>query len=244
MRNPSDLGALAPLACLATLPFAASLCACGGPPPQAPEPAHVEEAPRVVKPALKMRSELGTVDPAAIKKAFSSLDGAFMDCQKRSLDRVEVLSGSAKFFLRIGEDGSAKYTYLEETDLGDRQTEKCLLDAVQGAQWPKPDGGEAEVRYGMELPLQATRPPNDWGSDKVAGALSKHGEALDRCKAGAAGTFQATMYVGPGGKVIAAGVAATSRDAADKADCLAGALVKLKGLPSPGSWPAKVTFGL
>jgi hypothetical protein len=191
-----------------------------------------------------MKSELGTVDPAAIKKTFSTLDAAFMDCQKHALDRVEVLSGSVKFFLRVGEDGSARYTYLEDSEVGDRDTEKCLLGVVQGATWPRPDGGEAEVRYGMELPLQATRPPSDWNADKVTGALSKHGDALDKCKAGTPGPFHATMYVGPGGKVLAAGVAAASRDGADKADCLAGALVKMKGFPSPGSWPAKVSFDL
>jgi hypothetical protein len=224
--------------CLASL-------GCGGPPPKPPEPAApVEEAPRAVKPALKTRSELGTVDPGAVKKAFTALNGAFMDCQKRALDRVEVLSGTAKFFLRIGEDGTTRYAYLEDSELGDRETEKCLLDAVNGAQWPKPDGGDAEARYGMELPLQATRPPNDWAQEKVTSALSKHGDAIGKCKAGATGTFRATMYVGPGGKVLSAGVAATTRDGADKADCLAGALVKMKGLPSPGSWPAKVSFGL
>jgi hypothetical protein len=191
-----------------------------------------------------MKSELGTVDPAAIKKTFSSLDGAFMECQKQALDRVEVLAGAAKFFLRVGEDGSARYTYLEESEVGDRDTEKCLLDVVKGASWPKPDGGEAEVRYGMELPLQSTRPPNDWSAEKVTSALAKHGSAIDKCKAGSADTFHATMYVGTGGKVLAAGVSASSRDGADKADCLAGALVKMKGLPSPGSWPAKVSFGL
>jgi hypothetical protein len=36
----------------------------------------------------------------------------------------------------------------------------------------------------------------------------------------------------------------SSKDGQDSADCLAKALVKMKGLPSPGSWPAKVTFGL
>jgi hypothetical protein len=155
-----------------------------------------------------------------------------------------VLSGAAKFFLRIGEDGTARYVYLEDSELGDRETEKCILDAARAASWPKPDGGEAEARYNMELPLQSTRPPNDWAQEKVASALAKHGSAIDKCKAGTPGTFRATMYVGTGGKVLAAGVAATTRDGADKADCLAEALVKLKGLPSPGSWPAKVSFGL
>jgi hypothetical protein len=224
---------------------AALAAACGGsPPPPAEAPPPAAEAPPPQKPALKMKSELGSIDPAAVKKAFSALDGAFMDCQKHALDRVEVLAGSAKFFLRVGEDGTAKYAYLEDSELGDSETQRCLLEVVRGATWPKPDGGEAEVRYGMELPLQSTRPPNDWSSDKVSAALAKHGGAFDKCKAGVSGPFHATMYVGPGGKVLAAGVTASSRDGADKVDCLAEALVKLKGLPSPGSWPAKVSFGL
>jgi hypothetical protein len=220
------------------------LSACGGePPPKAPEPPKEEEQ-HEVKPQLKTRSELGTVDPGAVKQAFTKLDDKFTDCQKRGLDRVEVLAGGVKFFLRIGEDGTAKWTYLEESDIGDRDTEKCLLDVVMGASWPKPDGGDAEARYTMELPLQSTRPPSDWGVDKVAKTLGKHGDDIDKCKAGASATFRATMYVGPGGKVLAAGVSASSKDGAEKADCLADVLEKMKGLPSPGSWPAKVSFGL
>jgi hypothetical protein len=191
-----------------------------------------------------MKSELGSVDPSDIKKAFGALSDRFMDCQKSGIDRVEVLSGGVKFFVRIGEDGTAKWAYLEGSELGDRQTEKCLLDVVMGARWPKPDGGEAEARHGVELPLQSTRPASDWSSDKVAGPLGKHGDAIDRCKEGATATFHATMYVGPGGKVLAAGVATSTKDGEDRADCLVGVLVKMKGLPSPGSWPAKVGFDL
>jgi hypothetical protein len=222
-----------------------ALAACGGePPPQVPEAAHEEAPPPPKKSGLKMKSELGSVDPGAVKRAFVALDDKFMGCQKRALDRVEVLSGSVKFFVRIGEDGAAKWTYLEGSELGDRETEKCLLDTVRGASWPRPDGGDAEARYGMELPLQSTRPANEWNADKVAGALGKHGSALDECKAGANATFHATMYVGPGGKVLAAGVATSTRDGEDKADCLTDVLKKMKGLPSPGSWPAKVGFDL
>jgi hypothetical protein len=218
---------------------------CGGePPPKAPEPVH-EEAPLLEKkPSLKMKSELGSVDPGAVKHAFSALDDQFTACQKRGLDRVEVLAGSVKFFVRIGEDGAAKWSYLEDSELGDRDTEKCLLGAVLGARWPRPDGGDAEARYGMELPLQSTRPASDWSSDKVAAALGKQGGAIDQCKAGAGARFHATMYVGPGGKVLSAGVATSGKDGEDKVDCLVGVLVKLKGLPSPGSWPAKVGFDL
>jgi hypothetical protein len=237
----STLRSVAGLA--AWLALAATACGGSEPPPREPEAPH-EQATKPAHPAIQMRSELGSVDPDAVKKAFHALENQFMDCQKQGLDRVEVLAGSVKFFVRIAENGAAKWVYLEDTDLGDRATEKCLIDAAMGAHWPKPDGGEAEARYGMELPLQATRPPNDWDSDKVSQALAKHGGAIDHCKGGGGGQFHATMYVGAGGRVLSAGVATSGKDDDEKADCLANVLTKMKGLPSPGSWPAKVSFAL
>jgi hypothetical protein len=220
-------------------------CACGGGEPAAKEPETTHEAQtHEVKPALKTRSELGSVDPDAVQNVFHKLAGKFADCQKRGLDRVEVLAGNVKFFLRIGEDGSARWTYLENgSDVGDRDTERCLLDAVMAARWPKPDGGDAEARYSIELPAEG-RPATDWSSDKVAGTLGKHGDVIDQCKAGSSASFHATMYVGPGGRVLSAGVVTSTKDSDDKAQCLVKVLMTMKGLPSPGSWPAKVSFGL
>jgi hypothetical protein len=218
-------------------------CGSGEPPAREPEAAR-EPAPPPPKPALQVKSELGSVDPAAVKLAFHALEEKFTECQKRALDRLEVISGTVKFFVRIGETGAAKWAYLEDSDVGDRATEKCLIDAVMGARYPRPDGGEAEARYGMELPLQSTRPATDWGSEKVSKALAKHAEAIHRCKTSGTTTLHATLYVGPGGRVLAAGVAGAGKDGDDEADCVVAALEKMRGLPSPGSWPAKVTFTL
>jgi hypothetical protein len=218
--------------------------ACGGsdPPPKEPENNAREES-HAVKPALRTRSELGSVDPGAVQEAFHRLSDRFVACQNKGIERVEVLSGNVKFFLRIGEDGGARWAYLEDgSDVGDRDTEKCLLDVVMGAHWPKPDGGDAEARYSIELPANG-RPATDWSSDKIASVLGKNGDAIDRCK-GSAGGFHATMYVGPGGRVLAASVVVSRKDGDDKAECLVKVLEKMKGLPSPGSWPAKVSFGL
>jgi hypothetical protein len=220
----------------------ATLVACGGsePPAQAPEQA---APPPEVRPKLQMHSELGSVDPDAVTRVFHELGDRFTKCQQQGLDRVEVLAGRVKFFVRISDEGAAKWAYLEDSELGDRETEKCLIAAALDARWPKPDGGEAEARYSMDLPLQTTRPPNDWGSDKVSASLEKSAGALQACKSGGS-SFHATMYVGPGGRVLAAGVATGAKDQDEKADCLAGVLGKLRGLPSPGSWPAKVSFAL
>ena len=67
---------------------ALTLCvACGGsPPPAAVEPPKPEV--HEVKLALKTRSELGTVEPDAVTRAFHALDDKFTGCQKQGLDRV------------------------------------------------------------------------------------------------------------------------------------------------------------
>lgn len=223
----------------------AALGACGGsePPPRPPQTAQAPVEHRR-PPPLRMKSELGDIDPDAVKRAFHALDDKFMECAKREIDRVEVLSGDVKFFVRIAEDGSAKWAYLEDSEVGDRAVEKCLVQTVLGAQYPKPDGGEAEARYSIELPLQSTRPPNEWGAEKVSPALAKHADAIGRCKTGASAGLRATMYVGPGGKVLAAGISGAGKDGDDEADCLVEVLEKMRGLPSPGSWPAKVRFAL
>jgi hypothetical protein len=239
--KPRERGVAVAVAALACV-----VAACGGntPPPENVEPPHQEDT-QSHAPPLQMKSELGTVEPGDIDKSFKALDEKLLDCQKRGLDRVEVLSGPIKFFIRIGGDGSTKWVFVEQSQLGDRDTEKCMLDVVSGGQWPKPQGGgEAEAHKEVELPLQTTRDANQWNADKISNALGKSGDAIDKCKGGSSGPFQATMYVGPGGKVLAAGIATSSRDDADKVDCLVKALQKMKGLPSPGGWPAKVSFGL
>ncbi len=225
-----------------SLVLGAVACGSSEPPPRAPEPPRTHE--KAVPLVAKASQELGSVDPTAVKRAFGALDDKYLECQKRAVDRVDVVAGSVKFFLRIGSDGGAKWAYLEESEVGDRDTEKCMIEAVLAARWPKPDAGDAEVRYSMELPLRATRPPSDWAPEKVAGAVERAGAAIDKCKGGQGTAFRATMYVGAGGKVLSAGVATSNKDGEDKADCIARALVKMKGLPSPGSWPAKVTFPL
>lgn len=237
-----------PLLSVASLLLASVVLACGesAPPAKEPEPEHEQARPR--KSGIKVASELGEIDEAKTKQAFRELSPKFMDCQKARLGAVEVLSGEVKFFVRVGADGSAKYAYVADSDLGDRETEKCLIDSIMAASWPKPDGGEAEVTYAMELPQQAPREANAWSSDRVVTEMGP----LEECTGGVTG-FRVTMYVvadahgkgkgGKGGKVVACGVSVPTRDAEAKIDCIVDAAKKLR-LPSPGSWPAKVTVKL
>jgi hypothetical protein len=232
----------------------ASLAGCGGaPPPKEPE-APVQVAPPPPPPPKQMKSsqELGQIDEDATNKTFQSLQDKLLSCQKDGLTRVEFLAGDAKFFLRIAQDGTVRWAFLEDSTLGDRDTEKCMIQVLSTARWPQPDGGEAEVQKSISFDSGDARPPVPWRSDKVAGVLQQEGNDALKCKGGTRGVFKVTAYVQPGeasgkhkahGKVVAVGVAPPNKDAEAKADCIADAVKDWK-MPSPGGYAAKVTFSL
>jgi len=179
----------------------ASVSACGGaPPPKVEEP--VKEERHAERPKLQMSQELGSIDQKLVEKTFAGLvQGPLENCHKQGRDRVEVLTGDVKVFLRIDGNGRVKYGYFEDSTLGDRDTEKCVLGVFSSASWPKPEGGEAEVRSGFGWGPGGEREPTSWSSDKVTTALaeSKHVRAdVSKCKGSVKGDFRATAYVESG----------------------------------------------
>ena len=187
---------------LLTLATLATLAGCGGsPPPKVEEP--VKEESRERKgPNLQMSQELGSIDQRAVEKTFAGLvQGPLESCHKQGRERVEVLTGDVKVFLRIDGNGRVKYGFFEDSTLGDRDTEKCVLSVFSGTTWPKPEGGEAEVRSGFGWGPGGEREPTTWSSDKVTTALveSKHvKQQVDKCKGSVKGDFRVTAYVEPG----------------------------------------------
>ncbi len=226
------------------------LAACGGeepvakPPPPAPTVAPADTGPKLVA-----TQELGSIDEDKTNATFNSLNGsAFQKCLNEGAKRLDFLGGEAKFFVRIGADGHAKYSYFEDSTLGDHDTEQCMLDAIDQAQWPVPVGGEAEARYTTNFePPGDARPPADWDSDRIAEALGKHKEDIGKCTSGVDAKFTVTAYVKPAGKkagkVMAVGVATSNKKGIPQIQCVADAIKGMK-VPSPGSYWAKVTFSL
>ena len=180
-----------------------TLVACGGaPPPKVEEPVKEDSHERKSGPNLQMSQELGSIDQRAVEKTFAGLvNGPLENCHKQGRDRVEVLTGDVKIFLRIDPSGRVKYGYFEDSTLGDRDTEKCIMGVFGGTSWPKPEGGEAEVRSGFGWGPGGEREPTSWSSDKVTTALaeSKHARKdIDKCKGSVKGDFRVTGYVEPG----------------------------------------------
>jgi hypothetical protein len=194
-----------------------------------------------------MSSELGQIDEAATTHTFDRAKTGLMACYTSGLSRVEYLSGDLKFYFRVKPDGHLRWAVVEQSSLGDRDTETCMLGVLSGTTWPLPEGGEAEVHQGIGFDAPSNvRPPTDWNADRVALALGKKATNVSACKQHGAGTFQVTAYVGPekgAGHVLAAGASAPNAKAAEDVDCLLGVVQGLK-LPSPGSYAAKVSFSL
>ena len=97
-------------------------------------------------------------------------------------------------------NGALRYGYFAASTIGDRDTEKCIMDLLARTTWPAPVGGEAEVTHGFGWEAGQERPPTIWESDKISSAIdssatTKH--AIDQCKHGA-NNIQLTGYVSSG----------------------------------------------
>ncbi len=225
--------------------LAAAVVGCGAPSTEPPPAAPVSPPLRHSGPRLRMQSELGQIDEAATSKAFSRAQPALMRCYAEGQGRLEYLAGDLKFFMRVQPDGHLRWVFVEQSTLGDHEAEACMLEALRSTAWPLPDGGDAEVHHdlGFDAP-PGVRAPTDWSADRVAQAVAS--SAVEACKTHGTGTFHVTAYVEPdhgAGRVITASVAPPSAPAAADVDCLLGVVKGMK-LPSPGSYPAKVSFSL
>ncbi|MBP9114331.1 MAG: AgmX/PglI C-terminal domain-containing protein [Polyangiaceae bacterium] len=232
-----------------------ALSACGGgkDPEVAPPPVATatNRSMSEKRPKMQMKGELGSIDEKVTNELFQSMQPALNSCYTQARGKLNLLQGDVKFFVRVAETGGAKYVVLEQSTLGDRTAENCMLDLLKGAKWPAPDGGEAEVRkgYGFDPPGNV-RPPVEWGPDKLVPAIAKIEKDIEKCKSGATGMFKVTAYVrgdGKHGKFDAIGISPPNQEGESHVNCILDVLHTLtasKLIPSPGSYPAKVQFQL
>ncbi len=239
MRVKAGLWALM-VVCTAT----AALGCGASPPPPAEEPAAAPSKGlgehRSAGPSVE--SEIGGLDDTKVKQTFEHLSGKLNGCYTTGAQRLAYLGGEVRFVVRVAKDGSARWAYLKDSTLGDRETEVCMLGVLKGTSWPRPQGGEglAENSFTFD-PGTEERPPVAWSPEQLGPAQRKARSALAQCKK-QAGTrsLKATMYVETDGKASAVGVASGDEKGAAAVDCVVSALRGLK-FPSPGSYASKVS---
>lgn len=205
-----------------------------------------DEAPGASSPAEEPEIEgtLGTISQAAIEEGVQRSLGRILRCFSDRYDEVDVLGGAMEMSFRIKTDGTVRWVYLRRSTIGDRATERCVLNVLSRVQFARPTGGEAEFAAPLELdPPEEIRPPVAWPASRVARLVRSEGRALASSCAVDGEGFHVTAYVGPGGEVLSAGAAVDQPEMTEPLDCVADA-VRAWRMPDPGSYPAKVTFEL
>jgi len=223
--------------------------ACGGEEAGTLRPKVVDQAPVEDENAhlhgVRTSSEVGGMNEEKVDEIFKSSLGGLQACLEQGSSRVEFLGGKVNFYLKIDASGRIEHAHLEQSTLGDRTTERCMLDALRGKTWPKPVGGEVGLaRKSFDFdPPSDVRPPTDWDESEVRETVDKlHGKFKD-CKRGRLRGFSATAYVAADGSVLGASVTPPDEAGEEYVDCLSE-VIREATFPSPGSWPAKVSFSL
>jgi len=192
--------------------------------------------------SLSVTGLRGTLSQHEIQGALEPRMLKFSRCvQKRSGD-VEWVSGAMAFEFKVALNGQVASVYPRQSSMGDRETERCMLEVAKATRFPPPHGGEAEFGWSLEVPLDSDiRPPVPWSASDVGAVLSERASELSaQC---GSGPFDLTAYVDTSGKVVAVGGAVQSEASAAQLDCVTEA-VQGWVFPSPGSYAAKLNFQL
>lgn len=225
-----------------------SVAGCGGSsePETTPTPSHTtsgreERREDALPEGASITGLMGTISARAVQGALEPRMPRFARCFADRSDDVEFLSGDITLSFRIHTDGSVAWVFPSATNIGDRDTERCILDVARTTHFSAPSGGEAEFTWGFGLDAPSdVRLPLSWGADAVATTVEANRASVASC--GRSG-FRLTAYVAPGGRVLAVGGTAPDADALTALDCVVGA-VSGWTMPNPGSYAAKVTFDL
>lgn len=194
---------------------------------------------------VRTSSEIGGLNEEKVDATFKSSVEDLRRCVEQGAGRVEFLGGSVELYLKIGGSGRIEHAHFEQSTLGERKTEQCMLDVLRNKTWPKPVGGEvglARKSFDFDAPNDV-RPPTDWDESEVQETVAKLHREFKDCKRGRLRGFRATAYVAADGSVLGASVTPPDESGEEYVDCLSE-VIQGATFPSPGSWPAKVSFSL
>jgi len=170
----------------------------------------------------------------------------FEQCHAPRARRLPVLAGHIEFGIRVGHDGDVQHVLVRASDVGDRALERCFADVIAATQFPRPNGGDANITWTMDLgPVRKGREPEKWSAGRVERLISKNSQDVsERCEIPHGEAFDVTAYVNRRGRVVMAGVAARDASEPEKFDCIAEQLSRWS-MPKPAKKPyAKVSFAL
>ena len=244
--------------------------ACGGKPPPPPPPPVAHEAPkpqRVIvetdkddepQDGVKFTHKRGKMDETAIQDGLQPHTQELSDCYMTKVGKRRWLGGHVVLHWDIKADGTVTSVKLSESDLGNYDIEKCLLDAAREATFDKPQGGDAD--FDLPLTFSPTRLTQDWDEDKSLRAIGGQLAKLDSCpdpklklpkpkdgekpakKLPKPTNVTITLYVGPHGKAQSVGFSSPTAEIGDDWMACAAKAAEAWRLPDPRGQIAKLAI--
>lgn len=209
-------------------------------------PGSVQGDPVVEDDGMAVEGILGSLAQSTITRAMAQRMDRFSACFAARYDALPVLAGSATLAFRVRGDGGVRWVHLVNSNVGDRETERCLLGVAAGMRFsPGPVGGDAEFQDTIELAApEDVRPPVAWQPSRLRATLREAGAGLRVCNV-PGDQLRVTVYVDPGATVAAVGASFVptdpSADSQAALDCVTRQVARWP-FPDPGSYTAKVTF--
>ena len=219
--------ALAPLSVAVLLTALGAGCAKAPvvpPPVSAPQPQPEVEA--IDTGPTSYEGDIGGLSQEDVEEQFQTLHPRLVECVRRASSRLSWIGGKVSLRMRIDRSGAVRWAYLNDTTLGDRDAERCVLQVVQSRKWPRPLSGEGLASTSFDV--DPAESPAAWPKYKTIALAQRASAATRKCRKGITGEFNATAYVGPKGDVIAAGVSPPNEKGEEASDCIAEALRDLR----------------
>jgi TonB family protein len=234
------------------------VAACGGkaPPPEPPKVAEPPPKPtRVVvetekddepQDGVTFVHKRGQMAQDTIQAGLSPHTQELTDCYMTKVGKRRWLGGHVVLHWDIKADGTVTSVKLSESDLGNWDIEKCLLEVARTATFGKPVGGDAD--FTVPLDFSAKGNAQVWDEDKSLRAIGGQVAKLDTCPDKKAKkpvkpiNVTVTMYVGPHGKAESVGFSSPNTEITDEwMECAAKAATSWR-LPDPRGQIAKLAI--
>ncbi len=190
-------------------------------------------------------AELGGLDERAAEQSFrESLEG-LEACIQDGVQRLEFIGGSIEFAVKVDSRSRAADVWAADSTLGERQTEKCMFDALRSVSWPAPQGGAFGIaRNSFDFsPRRGAKAPFVWDAGKVARVVARLDRRLNECRGERSQPLLITLYIGEGGKALGGGAASEGPVDEQAVDCIVDTLLAAD-YPTPEQVPTKVRFQL
>jgi TonB family protein len=185
--------------------------------------------PAAPAPAMQMENEVGVLEGKDVEEALEERFGEVRSCYQRAGKAQRYAGGKVVLRFLVAGDGRAQDVWVIESNLGNYDVERCLVEVGRRVVFNAPLGGKPTT---FEYPVEF-RSTNQVAVQDIDGPKVNHDVAvllpqLASCGQLAKEAVMAMIYIEPNGFPGSVGLAATSALDEDVGDCMVQAIRRWK----------------